>query len=117
MEAWAISPSEPLKHIEHREHPRTLEHQGRWVYGAACPAHLDGTREATGELGFIRRANGATGPTHYILMLNPFRVIKQHVDAGRVSPAFQNALTERMIEIGAGDLDDDEDDDEGDEED
>ena len=70
-----------------------------------------------GELGFIRLANGATGPTHYILMLNPFRVIKQHIDAGRVSPAFQNTLTERMIEIGAGDLDDDEDDDEGDEED
>ena len=69
------------------------------------------------ELGFIRLANGATGPTHYILMLNPFRVIKQHIDAGRVSPAFENTLTERMIEIGAGDLDDDEDDDEGDDED
>ena len=60
------------------------------------------------ELGFIRLANGATGPAHYILILNPFRVIKQHIDAGRISAAFENTLTERMIEIGAGDLDEEE---------
>ena len=67
------------------------------------------------ELGFIRLANGATGPAHYVLLLNPFRVIKEHIEAGRVSAAFENTLTDRMIEIGAGDLDDEEDDDEVDE--
>lgn len=57
------------------------------------------------ELGFIRLEKGATGPAHYILILNPFRVIKNHIKAGRVNAAFVNTLTERMIEIGADDLD------------
>ena len=69
------------------------------------------------ELGFIRLAKGATGPAHYIVILNPFHVIKQHIDDGRVSAAFENTLTERMIEIGAGDLDEEEDDEEDDGED
>ena len=57
------------------------------------------------KLGFIRLGKGATGPAHYVLILNPFRVIKGHIDAGLVNAAFENTLTERMIEIGAGDLD------------
>ena len=57
------------------------------------------------DLGFIRLANGASGPAHYILILNPFHVIKRHIDAGYVSAAFQNTLTERMIDIGADDMD------------
>ena len=56
------------------------------------------------DLGFIRLAKGATGPAHYILILNPFRVIKQYIVSGNVSAAFENTLTERMIEIGADDL-------------
>ena len=56
-------------------------------------------------LGFVRIAEGTTGPAHYILLLNPYHVIKQHIDAGQVQPAIAHALMERMIEIGADDLD------------
>lgn len=58
------------------------------------------------DLGFIRLANGASGPVHYILILNPYHVLKQHIKDGKVGAAFENTLTERMIEIGAHDLDD-----------
>lgn len=56
------------------------------------------------ELGFIRIAQGASGPAHYILILNPFHTIRKHIAVQGVSPAAVNTLTERMIEIGADDL-------------
>ena len=58
------------------------------------------------DLGFILISEGASGPAHYILILNPYHVIRRHIDNGNVQPAFANALAERMIEIGADDLDD-----------
>lgn len=58
------------------------------------------------DLGFILISEGASGPAHYILILNPYHVIKRHIDNGNIQPAFANALVERMIKIGADDLDD-----------
>ena len=57
------------------------------------------------DLGFILTSEGASGPAHYILILNPYHVLKRHIDNGNIQPAFANALAERMIEIGADDLD------------
>ena len=57
------------------------------------------------ELGFIRTAEGATGADHYILILNPFLVIKEHIERGNVNKAAENTLRQRMIEVRANDFD------------
>ena len=57
------------------------------------------------ELKFIQTAEGSSGPGHYILILNPFHVIKHHIEAGNVPKAAENTLRERMIEVRANDLD------------
>ena len=57
------------------------------------------------DLGFILISDGASGPAHYILILNPYHVIRRHIDEGKIQAAFANALAERMLEIGADDLD------------
>ena len=58
------------------------------------------------ELGFIEFEPGASGPVNYVLLRNPFHVIRRHIDNGSLPVQAQNAITERMIEIGASDLDD-----------
>lgn len=58
------------------------------------------------ELGFIEFKPGANGPVNYVLLRNPFHVVRQHIDNKKVSDQAENALRERMIEIGATDLDD-----------
>lgn len=57
------------------------------------------------DLGFIDFRPGTNGPVHYVLLYNPYHVIKRHHQAGRVNEAAYNALKERVIEIGADDLD------------
>ena len=57
------------------------------------------------DLGFILISDGASGPAHYILILNPYHVIRRHIEDGNIHRGFANALAERMIEIGADDLD------------
>lgn len=57
------------------------------------------------DLGFIDFRPGTNGPVHYVLLYNPYHVIKRHQQAGRMNESAYNALTERVIEIGADDLD------------
>ena len=57
------------------------------------------------ELGFIKFKEGANGPVNYVLLLNPFQVVRQHIDSGELRGDAENTLRERMIEIGATDLD------------
>ncbi len=57
------------------------------------------------DLGFIDFRPGSNGPVHYVLLYNPYHVIARHHEAGRVNEAAYNALRERVIEIGANDLD------------
>lgn len=56
------------------------------------------------DLGFIDVKSGSNGPISYILIWNPYLVVKHHREAGRVDDRSYNALMERMIEIGASDL-------------
>lgn len=56
-------------------------------------------------LGFIKFKEGANGPVNYVLLLNPFRIVRQHIDSGALRGDAANALRARMIEIGATDLD------------
>lgn len=58
------------------------------------------------DLGFIDIKEGTNGPIHYILLINPYHVIVDLHENGRVSEGPYNALKERVIEIGADDLDD-----------
>ena len=51
-------------------------------------------------------AEGRNGPTSYVLIYNPYHVIKGHFEKGSINVAIFNALKQRMIEIGAQDLDD-----------
>lgn len=59
-------------------------------------------------LGFIDVKEGPSGPISYVLIWNPYIVIKNHHQ--RNTPGLQqaayNALMERVIDIGAKDLDD-----------
>jgi hypothetical protein len=57
------------------------------------------------ELGFIDIKEGPSGPISYVLIFNPYLVIREHNDAGLIPGALFNSLTQRMIEIGAHDLD------------
>ena len=54
------------------------------------------------DLGFIDIKEGPHGPISYVLIFNPYRAVKPHLVS---NSGFANALTERMIEIGAKDLD------------
>ncbi|MFZ3007682.1 MAG: hypothetical protein WA047_16060 [Phenylobacterium sp.] len=56
-------------------------------------------------LGFIDVKSGPSGPISYILILNPYLVIKEHQSKGMVDPSSWHALMEKMIEIRATDLD------------
>lgn len=56
------------------------------------------------DLQFIDVKSGPSGPISYVLIWNPYHVVKRHREAGRVDERSYNALIERMIEIGAPDL-------------
>lgn len=56
------------------------------------------------KLGFIDIKDGSYGPISAVLIKNPYVVVKQHYDKGNVDTRSFNALTQRMIEIGAADL-------------
>ncbi len=57
------------------------------------------------ELDFIGIAEGPNGRISYVLIYNPYQVVKKHFQAGSINAASFNALKQRMIEIGAQDLD------------
>ena len=57
------------------------------------------------ELGFIDIKPGTNGPIHYVLVWNPYHVIRSGYEKGLVKDDAYNALKERIIEIGADDLD------------
>lgn len=57
------------------------------------------------KLGFIRVADGPSGKISYILILNPFQVIKTLEQEKQVTTSVMNALHQRMIEVGADDMD------------
>lgn len=58
------------------------------------------------ELGFIKYKAGTSGPVNYVLILNPYGVIQQHIDSGKLREEVVNILQDRMIAVGATDLDD-----------
>lgn len=57
------------------------------------------------ELGFIDMKGGPNGPISYVLIFNPYLVVREHYEAEHVNETFFNSLAQRMIEIGAHDLD------------
>jgi len=57
------------------------------------------------DLGFIDIAEGPNGSISYVLIYNPYQVVRNHVEKGHINSATFNALKQRMIEIGAQDLD------------
>ena len=52
------------------------------------------------ELGFIDIKPGTNGPIHYVLLWNPYHVIRSGYEKGLLKNDAYNALKERMIEIG-----------------
>jgi hypothetical protein len=56
------------------------------------------------ELGFIEIAEGPNGPISYVIIYNPYQVVLKHFQKGSINAATFNALKQRMIEIGAQDL-------------
>jgi len=55
-------------------------------------------------LGFIEILDGPSGPISYILILNPFHVLKGHHAKGRIDSKSYHALIERLIETGTDEL-------------
>lgn len=56
-------------------------------------------------LRFIDVKEGPNGPISYVLIFNPYLIVREHYGTGHVNKAFFNSLRQRMIEIGAQDLD------------
>lgn len=56
------------------------------------------------DLGFIKAEAGQRGDYDYLLLLNPYHVIKRHYEAGNVQKAKYIALYSRAQEVGAEDL-------------
>ena len=54
------------------------------------------------KLGFIDAKPGTSGPFNYVLIFNPYHVVKNHEKS--VPEEYFNALLQRTIEIGAMDL-------------
>ena len=56
------------------------------------------------ELGFIDIKSGPNGPISYVLIFNPYFVVRQLHEDGLVDESFFNSLKLRMIDVGAHDL-------------
>ena len=56
------------------------------------------------DLGFIDIMSGPNGPISYVLIFNPYLVLRDHYKAGHVDETFFNSLAQRIIEMGAYDL-------------
>lgn len=54
------------------------------------------------KLGFIDAKPGTSGAFHYVLIFNPYRVVRNHEKS--VPEKYFNSLAQRTIEIGAKDL-------------
>lgn len=59
------------------------------------------------DLGFIDIQPGPSGPINYVLIFNPYLVIKSRHAEGKVDDQAFNGLRARMVEIGAFDMEDD----------
>lgn len=57
------------------------------------------------ELGFIDYKPGAAGPCQFVLLWNPYRVVKELYARGWIQETAYTALLQRSLEIGATDLD------------
>jgi hypothetical protein len=66
-----------------------------------------GRMKLLAQLGFINIKEGPSGPMSYALILNPYLVIRRHMQEGHpgVRADKYNALMQRAGEIGASDLD------------
>lgn len=56
------------------------------------------------ELGFIDSRQGTAGEFHYVLMLNPHKVVKKLRKADKVPDRLYNPLYERALDVGAEDF-------------
>ncbi|MCQ6261299.1 hypothetical protein MLD55_05080 [Alcanivorax sp. MM125-6] len=63
-----------------------------------------GRMQSLEQLGFISSRPGASGKFQYILLLNPFLIVKRMHEEGRVQEAKYNALFARCLAVGADDL-------------
>jgi hypothetical protein len=57
------------------------------------------------ELGFVEAKSGATNEFSYVLIYNPYNIIKKYYGEGKVQEGKYNALFARALEVGADDLD------------
>ena len=58
------------------------------------------------DLGFIQASPGSSGPYHYVLIMNPYTVIRDLKSQRKaIRPELYNAFFDRTKEIGATDLD------------
>jgi len=54
------------------------------------------------ELGFIDAKSGSSGAYNYVLIFNPYRIIKKHFESGRISQQdTYRAFLDRAIYVGA----------------
>jgi hypothetical protein len=56
------------------------------------------------ELGFIMTKPGIFGEFHYILIINPIQVIREHYKDKKKDDLY-NALVSRLLQVGADDMD------------
>ncbi len=56
------------------------------------------------EMGFIDIKGSPMNPVHYILIYNPYLILQKHHESGLLKDDLYETLVQRLIEIGADDL-------------
>jgi hypothetical protein len=75
-----------------------------------CRWRRNSNQTASGTPGaiHIEIKDGPNGPISYVLILNPFPVLKEHYAKRNIDAKSYNALLERMIETGGSELQEEE---------
>ena len=84
--------------------PKKLAYEAGFS-GQRCESTWAGRMKILKEIGFINAEPGAFGDFQYVILPNPFKVIKKLYENNKVQKSLYFQLVERMQEIGADDLD------------
>jgi hypothetical protein len=100
LELWCRSHDESLLTVAGKEHEYAT---ASGFSGERAISTWQSRLDILARLGFIRLADGPRGSRSYLLLLNPYHVMKKH--KSKVEAFLWNSFAARTIEIRANDMD------------
>jgi hypothetical protein len=97
---WCRAPDEMLVRIQS---PLSLASESGFS-GERALTTWQARMQRLAELGFIKIAAGQAGAFEFILIMNPYRVIYQMHQDGKIPDSLYNAFFVRATEVGAQDI-------------